>query len=639
MSFRQKAVPFRSFCARTLVASLAIAILLATQAHGQADLVPKRVMILHSVGREFRPWNAYAKDIRAELDRQSRWPIDVQEHSLVTARSDDPRAEQLFLEYIKALYAGAPPDLIVSVGAPSAAFFQRHRQELFPTTPILFTVLEQRRVQVQGLTGNDTVVAVRHDFRVLFDSFLSISPDTKVVAIINGRSPNERYWQKEMRRELQPLDGRIEIRWYDELSYEDILKQVASLPPHSAIFWYQMIVDAAGVAHEGDRALTKLYAAANAPIFTHDDAFFGQEIIGGPMHSALGGSQRAMAVAMRILGGERPGDIKMPPSDFSPPKYDWRELQRWNISESRLPNGSEILFRESTAWQRYSWQIALIIGVLLLQAGLISALLHQRRRRLLAEVQARQRMAELAHVNRFSTAGVLTASIAHEINQPLGSILTNAETAQAILKSPSPDIAELNEIVDDIVRDDRRASEVIRRTRSLLTRAPFELKRTDLNDVARETAEFLSALAIARKVELTSFLTQNALPILGDRVQLQQVILNLAVNGIDAMKDTPGENRIISIRTSRVGKFAELSVSDRGPGIPEDRLKGIFEPFFTSKAEGMGMGLSIARTIIEAHEGLIWAKNRDHGGASLRIKLPLSMQAIETEQAQTTATA
>jgi hypothetical protein len=344
MSFRQNAVQFRSFCARTLAALLASAILLVAQAYAEADVVHKRVMILHSVGREFRPWNAYAKDIRAELDRQSRWPIDVQEHSLVTARSDDPRAEHLFLEYIKALYADAPPDLIVSVGAPSAAFFQRYRQELFPATPILYTVLEQRRVRYPGLTGNDAVVAVRHDFRVLFDSFLSISPETKVIAIINGRSPNERYWQQEMRRELQPLDGRIEIRWYDELSYEDVLKQAASLPPHSAIFWYQMIIDAAGVAHEGDRALTKLYAVANAPIFTHDDAFFGQEIIGGPMHSALGGSRRAMAVAMRILGGERAGDIKTPPSDFAAPKYDWRELQRWNISERRLPPDSEILF-------------------------------------------------------------------------------------------------------------------------------------------------------------------------------------------------------------------------------------------------------------------------------------------------------
>jgi signal transduction histidine kinase len=177
--------------------------------------------------------------------------------------------------------------------------------------------------------------------------------------------------------------------------------------------------------------------------------------------------------------------------------------------------------------------------------------------------------------------------------------------------------------VKDILQDDRRASEVIRGMRSLLKKAPFEVKNIDLNDVVRETVEFLSALAIARKVELVSVIPPDALPILGDRIQLQQVILNLVVNGIDAVRDTPSENRIISIRTSRVEKFAELSVSDLGTGIPEDEIKKIFEPFFTSKAQGMGMGLSIARSIIEAHHGLISAKNRDHGGASFQIRLPL----------------
>ena len=139
--------------------------------------------------------------------------------------------------------------------------------------------------------------------------------------------------------------------------------------------------------------------------------------------------------------------------------------------------------------------------------------------------------------------------------------------------------------------------------RSLLKKTPFELKNLDVNEVVRETVAFLSTLAIGRKVELVSVITPEALPILGDRIQLQQVILNLVVNGIDAMRTRRAENRIINIRTSRVENFAELSVSDRGPGIPEEKLKEIFEPFFSSKAEGMGIGLSITRTIIEAHNG------------------------------------
>jgi signal transduction histidine kinase len=176
--------------------------------------------------------------------------------------------------------------------------------------------------------------------------------------------------------------------------------------------------------------------------------------------------------------------------------------------------------------------------------------------------------------------------------------------------------------VKDIMKDDRRAGDVIRRLRSLVKKAPFDLKNLDFNEVVRETVEFISALAVGRKVKLVSVITPDALPIIGDHILLEQVIINLVVNATDAMKDTPIENRVISIRTSRVEKFAELSVSDCGPGIPEDKIKEVFEPFFTSKAEGMGMGLSIARTIVEAHNGLISAENQP-GGATFRIRLPL----------------
>jgi len=583
----------------------------------------KQIMILHSVGREFRPWNEYARAMRAELDRQSRWQLDIQEHSLVAARSTDTQPEVRFIEYLRALYLNKPPDLIIAVGAPASNFIQRHRQQMFPSAPVLFTTLEARRVDNSKLANTDTVVAVTHRFLVLFESFLRIAPDTKAIAIVNGNSPNERFWKEEMRRELEPLAGRVEIRWYDTLPYDEALKQLAALPAHSAIFWYQMIIDAAGIAHEGDRALTRLYSVANAPIFTHDDAFFGREIVGGPMHSASSGSSQAVSVAMRILDGETPGDIKTPPSEFAAPKYDWRELQRWKINENLLPSDSTVYFRVPTPWERYRWQIVLVSSVMVLQAFLITALLHQRRRIYTAEVDARQRMAELARVNRYSTAGELTSSIAHELNQPLGSILTNAETAELMLKSPNPDIAEVREILADIRRDDQRAGEVIHRLRSLLKKTPFELKIVDLNEIVRETTEFLAGLADARGVELMTTASETALRIEGDHIQLQQVILNLVVNAMDAMTELAEPQRIVRIATGAVDGRAELSVLDTGSGIPADMLKTIFEPFFTTKEHGMGMGLSIARTIVEAHGGRIWADNRATGGAAFRISLPL----------------
>jgi len=590
---------------------------------GETAAQPKQILFLHSYGPNFQQATAWSAEIRNELNRQSPWPLDVQEHSLVTARSGDEAAEAKFVEYLKALYAQRPPDLIVAIFAPAARFVQQHRADLFPTTPMLLAVVEVRRVEQSMLSEQDAAVGVRFDEAALVQNILRLLPETKAIAMIIGNSPNERFWAAEQQRILgRLLESKVELIFYNERPFKEILKEVASLPPHSAIFFLVLAVDGAGAVYGDKEPLKRLSEVANAPIFSFDETYFTAGIVGGPMFSAAEGARPMAAAAVRMLGGEKGSYIKVPPIEFSAPKYDWRQLQRWNISESRLPPGSEILFREPTAWQRYWWQIALTTAVILLQAGLISALLNAHRRRRLAEVQSRQRMAELAHVNRFATAGELTASIAHEINQPLGAILTNAETAVAILNSPSPDIAELKNIVKDILHDDQRAGEVIRSMRSLLKKAPFEVKKIDLNDLVRETVEFLSALAVARKVELVSVITPDALPILGDRIQLQQVILNLVVNGIDAMKDTPSENRVISIWTSRVEKFAELSVSDCGPGIPEDKLKEVFEPFFTSKAEGMGMGLSIARTIMEAHNGRIWAENQP-GGAMFRIKLPL----------------
>jgi signal transduction histidine kinase len=296
------------------------------------------------------------------------------------------------------------------------------------------------------------------------------------------------------------------------------------------------------------------------------------------------------------------------------------------VSKSRLPPGSQIYFREPTAWEKYPWQILLASAAILIQAMLIVSLLYQLRRHRFAEVQSRHRLSELTRANRFATAGELTASIAHEINQPLGAIQTNAETLDLMLKSSSPDIVEIKEIVADIRRDQGRASEVIRRLRSLLKRSPFELKDIDLNEVVRETEKFvssLSAISVARQVNLITSLTPEPLPITGDHIQLQQVILNLIVNAIDVMSDAQSAEPKITVRTTRIAGFAEVTVSDADPGIPPDKLKAVFQPFFTTKTGGMGIGLSIARTIVEAHNGQIVAENQAGGGAVFRITLPL----------------
>ena len=227
----------------------------------------KRVMLLHSFGRDFKPWSEYAKSIRTELVQQSPWALDITEHSLVTARSSNENPEAPFVQYLRALFAEHPLDLIVSIGAPAAAFVQRHRHELFADTPMVFTAVDERRVQYSILTANDAVVAVRINYLAALENILRVLPDTKNVTVVVGTSPIEKFWKDEIAKEVEPLTNRITLSWTDQLSFEELLKHAAALPPQSAIFWELMIVDAAGVVHEGNAALARLRKWLTRPFF------------------------------------------------------------------------------------------------------------------------------------------------------------------------------------------------------------------------------------------------------------------------------------------------------------------------------------------------------------------------------------
>jgi len=616
------ALPLRCLLAWAGAALLAAAIVPATSTSSRAQVEPKRVLILHSFGLRFKPWTERTQVIRNEMSR--RKSLDFHDHSLVSARLAGDKSEGPFVDYLQTLYEDRPPDLIIAIGAPAANFVQKYRPRLFPGTPMVFTAVQQMRVERDKLTENDTVVAAADDFLPLFENILRVLPLTKTIAIVSGASPNERFWQGVLKRDLEALAGRVDIKWLNERSFEDILTETAKLPPSTAIFFQLMNVDAAGVVFEGGTALTRLAATANRPVFTYDDAFFGDGILGGPMASVDDLSKKAAEVALRILDGEKPGDIKTPPTGLASPKFDWRPMQLFGISESDLPPGSTIFFKPPSPWETYRWSILAVCTVLLLQGGLITLLVIERQRRHSAEIESRARMAELAHVNRFATAGEMAASIAHEINQPLGSILNNGETAKIILGTRAPDPA-ITEIVDDIVRDNLRATEIISRLRSFMKRAPSERKDIDLNDIIADTVKFLSPEARSRATALRSKLNGAPLQISGDPIQLQQVFSNLILNGLDATSDAAQAQKAVTVTTTRNGNFAEISVADTGPGVSDEAAKKVFDPFYSTKDHGMGMGLSIVRTIVEAHHGQIEVDKRNGvNGAVFRVKLPLA---------------
>ena len=284
---------------------------------------------------------------------------------------------------------------------------------------------------------------------------------------------------------------------------------------------------------------------------------------------------------------------------------------------------ADIPVAEPSFWEVHRWVILSALAVIVGQTVLIGALLIQRRRWHLAELEIHKQRAELTHASRLAIGGELTASIAHEINQPLTAILANIGAADRFLQSKPPALDEIREILDDIRKDDVRATEIIQRIRALLRKRELLMSPLDLNEVVAEVVRMVSADARRRAVMLETDFSPAQIKVLGDQVHLQQVLLNLIFNGMDAMMHTPEAERHLLVRTSRNGdQNIMVSVTDAGHGILPETQTSIFESFFTTKEEGMGLGLGIARSIIKAHGGRIWAENNSSSGATFYFTLP-----------------
>jgi len=271
--------------------------------------------------------------------------------------------------------------------------------------------------------------------------------------------------------------------------------------------------------------------------------------------------------------------------------------------------------------------VALLIGLLVQHR----ALCELRR-------QLRKRDTELAHATRLAAAGELSASIAHEINQPLGAILANADAAEMLLARPQASLPEVRRILADIRADDLRAHEVIRRLRGLLERREAERRQMDVHAAVADALGVLAGEARRRRVELDFQRGAARGTVLGDRVQLQQVLMNLLLNAMDASAGLPAAVRRVNVETSDDGDEVVVRVSDRGTGFGGNEGEALFASFFSTKQGGLGLGLSIARAIVQAHEGTIHAAPRADGGAVFTMRLPVLETADALARARTPST-
>jgi len=329
---------------------------------------PRRVLLLHSFEKGAR----FTEPLINELRKQSPEPLAFYEVSVGPARFAGDGDEGSVLNYVHSTLKGQPLDLIVTMAGTAARFAQRNRDQLFPSTPLLFAWVDERFLG-NSVTPNSAAVAVRVDAPGMIETILQVLPETKNVEVLLGRSPLEQFWREELGREFERFENQLTFTWFDTLSFAEMLNRSATLPANSAIFYVLLSTDAKGITRSDDHVIPEFRAKANAPIFGIQSAGLGDGIVGGPLLSPEDLSRKTATVALRLLNGEAPDSIKVPPQIPGPVVFDWRELRHWNIDEDRLPPGSIIRFRSPTAWDEHKYVI--VVGALsLLEAILIGGL-------------------------------------------------------------------------------------------------------------------------------------------------------------------------------------------------------------------------------------------------------------------------
>jgi signal transduction histidine kinase len=436
--------------------------------------------------------------------------------------------------FLRDKYALQLPDVVVAVGQDALDFLLRNRAELFPLIPVVHMGVDRLFLRsILPLPADVVGVPVEIDFQGTIGQALRWHPRANRLVVVTGSAKSDRAYDSRLRDEVTLFKDRATVEFLAGLPTREVLKRLGQLGENAIVFTPGYFEDGDGHSTSPREAARAMAATSTAPVYGPFDTFIGTGVVGGLMPSYAAVGQQAGAIVNRLLGGEAPASLHLP--EIVPPtlNVDWRQIRRWGIDQNQIPSNAIVHFREPTLWEAHRSEVISTATALLLQTGLITWLLIERRRRRVAEVNEGKHRRELTHASRLAVAGELTGSIAHDINQPLGAILTNAAAADLILKSGDDRRDEVREILADIRRDDLRASEVIRRLRNLLSKREVGRTLFNIDDALREVAVLLSSEARHRKKKINYSSAPINAVVFGDKIEIEQAIINIILNAMD----------------------------------------------------------------------------------------------------------
>jgi len=589
---------------------------------GVESMPGKKILMIFSEARDL-PGNVMMEQgVREELLNHNTNQIEFFSESMDAGRFPNPKHYRQFRDYIKNRYAGQHLDLVMMFMSRDYNLAREMPTALVTNIPLIYVVVNDLPIPEPPGGRPYAGIFQRFDIEGTIRFIFQLQPDTRRVVVIGGVSPPDKAALGRIADAAQSVAG-VDFEFWTNRPVADIYQAAKALPQGTVILLSTVQRDVTGEPFYTSQIAKMLAPEASVPVYVLGAGQIGSGAVGGSVIDFSGLGHEAGKRSALLLAGASVTNLAVEVRTNGTPMVDWRALQRWDIKASHLPPGCVIQYRPHTMWEGHRTLILLTGGILLAQAATIAALLVQRRQRRRAEAEIQRQRTELAHVARVSTMGQLASALTHELNQPLGAILRNAEAAEIFLESPAPNLEEIRAILADIRRDDKRAVNVIGRMRSLYKRRSLALSSLNLSELVEDTVALARPDIAQREVKITVQMPPQLPAAHGDRVHLQQVLLNLILNGLDAMNSMPKARRTLVVRASETkNKNLSVSVSDQGTGIAPNDAGHVFEPFFTTKANGMGMGLAITRTIIEAHGGEIWMESSAMEGTTFTFILP-----------------
>jgi signal transduction histidine kinase len=593
-----------------------------------------RVLLLFQQQAESVPMQEFTERLSQSLrEEMGSTHVEFFHEDLDIDRLFDRERSGPLVRYLADKYNHLDVDVVVPVGGRALTFAITQLRTVLGNVPIVFALCAAPQTNPSALSSNVTGrLAPASRFVPTVMMARRLQPDAERIVVVGGAGPADSTSVRAALSAAQILRDSLSIEVIQGLPLAALLPKLRQIPPRSIVIFANYRQNGHGRSFEPLDIVGSIARAAAAPMYTQLLAYVGEGVVGGSVTRFDVEGDSTARLIVRVLKRRR-GEA-MPPIQTIENSFvvDWRQLGRWRLAEERLPGGTELLFREATAWQRYRAVLVLALVITAAELLLIARLLVERRQRkrgqaVLAEEHQRAEEArrQIAHMGRVALVGELAATIAHEIRQPLTAMRTNAEAGAILLRRTAGHLVPAHrqlceELFGDIIADNERASEIITRVRALLRHEEAPLLPVDLNEVCRVAARLLEAEAANRRSVITLSFCNGPALVLGDAAQFQQVVLNLALNALDAASSAAHPHVVIS--TSVGVDAVEIAVRDNGRGLPLDVQQHLFQSFFTTKPTGLGLGLVIVQSIAERHGGRVCAENDEHGGARFRVVMP-----------------